>query len=407
MSISAVDASQLPGRLGAAYADYMSEFNKDYRSTTEMATHAANWADANDRINRINALNSASYSSGGDTLRLRHNFSSDMSTEEYHQHLGRSQQSSSGGRGQTRGGVRGGQSSDSGMSWNDADHTLGDHHGVNHVTSGVMGPVKDQGACGSCYAFAALSALEAAISIKTGEPPVRLSEQEQVDCSNNFYGTQYGNWGCSGGLEYNTWDYVRDNGSFTNADYPYNGNENNCDRQQVDPRVTVSPGEVTGWNRLQRSVAEIIDHLDEKPLSIGIDADCDEFRWYGSGIISADKCQVTNDYMNHAVVIVGYDMGTTQLQSRQAMVPKVAKWWFYEEDDGNPTPDPDPSPEPEPTPDPDPEPEPQPTSEAYYLIQNSWATSWGENGFVRFGMAEGRGVACMNCDVTYPILSTV
>ena len=46
-----------------------------------------------------------------------------------------------------------------------------------------MGPVKDQGACGSCYAFSALSALEAGISIKSGNAPVRLSEQEQVDCS--------------------------------------------------------------------------------------------------------------------------------------------------------------------------------------------------------------------------------
>ena len=64
---------------------------------------------------------------------------------------------------------------------------------------------------------------------------------------------------------------MRDNGSFTNADYPYNGNENACNREQFDSRTHVKAGEVTGWNRLQRSVAEIVTHLDQKPLSIGID----------------------------------------------------------------------------------------------------------------------------------------
>ena len=66
-------------------------------------------------------------------------------------------------------------------------------------------PVKDQGACGACWAFAATSVLESAISIKkTGTgvlvPPVRLSEQQLVDCT-----LAYKNNGCSGGLTEKAW----------------------------------------------------------------------------------------------------------------------------------------------------------------------------------------------------------
>ena len=112
-----------------------------------------------------------------------------------------------------------------------------------------MGPVKDQGACGSCYAFSGLSALEAGIAIKTGQAPVRLSEQEWVDCSGSggvdIFGTNYNNGGCMGGLEYFGWEYMRDHGGLTNADYPYTAMDEACKRTKDDPRVAVT--DVTGW----------------------------------------------------------------------------------------------------------------------------------------------------------------
>jgi len=79
-----------------------------------------------------------------------------------------------------------------------------------------MGPVKSQGGCGSCWAFAATTAQEAAQAIKDDTSPVRLSEQEGVDCC-----TRSG--GCNGGWMDHYWSFSMEAGSQTNEDYPYQG----------------------------------------------------------------------------------------------------------------------------------------------------------------------------------------
>lgn len=56
---------------------------------------------------------------------------------------------------------------------------------VNWVEAGKVSPVKSQGRCGSCWSFSATTALESMQAITTGEPIVRLSEQEGVDCTTN------------------------------------------------------------------------------------------------------------------------------------------------------------------------------------------------------------------------------
>jgi C1A family cysteine protease len=84
-----------------------------------------------------------------------------------------------------------------------------------------MGPVKNQGGCGSCWAFAATTAQEGVQAIKTGNPVVRLSEQEGVDCCTNSHG-------CNGGWMDHYWQFSRDSGSQTNADYPYETATKSC-----------------------------------------------------------------------------------------------------------------------------------------------------------------------------------
>jgi len=99
---------------------------------------------------------------------------------------------------------------------------------VNHKK--WMGDIKDQGACGSCAAFAATTALEGTIAKKvTKDTPVHISEQHLVDCTVDTDKTRelfgelpaYAN-GCNGGHMTTHWQFMMDHGSMTIDDYPYN-----------------------------------------------------------------------------------------------------------------------------------------------------------------------------------------
>lgn len=85
---------------------------------------------------------------------------------------------------------------------------------VDWRTQGVVNPVKDQGQCGSCWAFSAVAGLESAYALRTGKL-VSLSEQQVVDCSKN------GNYGCDGGDLPPAFDYVKSKGIMRESDYPY------------------------------------------------------------------------------------------------------------------------------------------------------------------------------------------
>lgn len=83
------------------------------------------------------------------------------------------------------------------------------------VTPAVVNPVKDQGQCGSCWAFSATAAMESANAIFNGTL-YSLSEQNLVSCS-----FLQGNLGCNGGLYNYAWNYAHTHPLESEADYPY------------------------------------------------------------------------------------------------------------------------------------------------------------------------------------------
>ena len=90
---------------------------------------------------------------------------------------------------------------------------------VDWRTKGVVNPIKDQGGCGSCWAFSAAGTMESAAAIAGAALP-NLSEQNLVDCA-------YSNGGCSGGWISSAYNYVKtNNGIDTQSAYPYTGTVN-------------------------------------------------------------------------------------------------------------------------------------------------------------------------------------
>ncbi|NXU77889.1 CATS protein, partial [Oreotrochilus melanogaster] len=100
---------------------------------------------------------------------------------------------------------------------------------------GCVTEVKNQGSCGSCWAFSAVGALEAQVKLKTGKL-VALSPQNLIDCS-----TTYGNQGCSGGFMTNAFQYIIDNQGIDSEDsYPYTAQNGTCEYNSSARAATCS-----------------------------------------------------------------------------------------------------------------------------------------------------------------------
>lgn len=146
-------------------------------------------------------------------------------------------------------------------------------------------PVKNQGSCGSCWAFAAMGAIEHAHILKTGEH-VSLAEQQFVDCS------QYE---CEGGWPHDAMDLVKNAPIYTTASYPYKARRGQC-LTGTDSGVRIS-----GHMKVGKSESALLQVLQKQAIVVLVGADS-SFTSYRSGVInSPSKCE-----MNHAVLATGY-----------------------------------------------------------------------------------------------------
>lgn len=160
---------------------------------------------------------------------------------------------------------------------------------VNWVEKGAVVAIKNQGQCGSCWAFSTIVATEAAYQI-AGNPLTSLSEQQLVDCSG-----AYGNHGCNGGWMDNAFKYIRDNGIQSETAYPYTAVQGRC-------KGTGTPiTKVSGYTDVPRSNNDQLKAAVTKTVvSIAIDAY--GIMQYKSGVFDG-SCGTA---LNHGVAIVGY-----------------------------------------------------------------------------------------------------
>ncbi|XP_055853688.1 cathepsin L-like isoform X2 [Episyrphus balteatus] len=217
---------------------------------------------------------------------------------------------------------------------------------VNWTELGAVTPVKEQGYCGSCWAFSAIGALEGQHFLHNGIL-TSLSVQNVMDCSKN-----YGNTGCTGGFTRQAYRYIKYNsGINTEEVYPYKGVDGttcNFDKSKIEATdrgyVNLPQGDEA---IMMEAVATV------GPLAVVIDVNRESLQFYKNGVFNEPECHSGVEYGRHAVLCVGYGS----------------------EENGA----------------------------EYWLVKNSWGSTWGDGGFIKMSRNKDNQCGIAN-DVSYPLV---
>lgn len=236
------------------------------------------------------------------------------------------------------------------------------HHGVNNFQSSgklcsfdsqaspseevdwsltAVTPVKNQGQCGSCWAFSTTGALEGLYYLKNKEL-VSFSEQQLMDCSKL-------NHGCEGGDMNFAFRYTESHQLCSEEEYQYLAIDDSCNYKQCKQII-----EISGFCNVERNNEQQLKMaVSQQPVSVAIQADSLSFQHYQSGVLDDYSCGTNLD---HGVLVVGY--GTMDKQD-------------------------------------------------YWLVKNSWGTSWGEQGYIKLARTDSTntsGICGIAMDASIPLM---
>lgn len=209
---------------------------------------------------------------------------------------------------------------------------------IDWTKNNAVTPPKDQGQCGSCWAFSTTGALEGAWEVATGSL-VPMSEQQLMDCSD-------ANDACEGGSMPLAFEYATTAGVCTEASYGYEAAKGSCKAETCS--TAIPSGGVTGYKTVKsESEKALLSALQIGPVSVAIEADQMSFQMYQGGILTG-SC---GSNLDHGVLAVGY-------------------------------------------------------GEDYWLVKNSWGTSWGAKGYIKLarGLDDGPGQCGILEMASFPIV---